>query len=87
MSSPLMLTPPWYDATASACPSTGYNNIVHQTAGHMSNSGTTRKRGNAANTHMALLKNTINKLGPKLNGSSAQTTERLQRIFIQYTQQ
>ena len=39
MSSPLVLTTPWYTA-ASAHPSTGYNSIVHQTAGQMSNSNT-----------------------------------------------
>ena len=39
MSSPLMLTPPWYAAT-SAHPSTAYNSIFHQTAGQMSNSNT-----------------------------------------------
>ena len=63
MSSSLMLTPSWY-TSPSAYPSTGYNSIVHQTAGHMSNIGTTGKRGNAANS-MALFKNTMNKLGPK----------------------
>ena len=78
MSSPLILTTPWY-AAASVHPSTGYNNIVHQTAGQIANSNTpssvlnmsviggdnTGKRGNAASNNMALFKNTINKLGPK----------------------
>lgn len=32
-----MLTPPWY-TTTSAYPSTDYDSIVHQTAGHTSNS-------------------------------------------------
>ena len=63
MSSSLMLTPPWYTAP-SAYPSTGCNSIVHQTAGHMPNSGTTGKRGNTANS-MDLFKNTMNKLGPR----------------------
>ena len=39
ISSPLMLTPPWYTA-AWPYPSTGYNTIVHQTTGHISNSNT-----------------------------------------------
>ena len=41
---------------------TGYNSIVHQTAGHMPNNGTPGKRGNVANSIMALFKNTMNKL-------------------------
>ena len=77
MSSRLVLTTPWYTA-ASAHPSTGYNSIVHQTAGQMSNSntpssvlnmsvigGNTGKRRKAASNSKALFKNTINKLGPK----------------------
>ena len=66
-----MLTTLWYTA-ASAHPSTGYNSIIHQTAGQMSDSntpssvlnmsfigGNTGKRGNAASSSMALFKNTI----------------------------
>ena len=66
-----MLTTLW-DTAASAHPSTGYNSIIHQTAGQMSDSntpssvlnmsfigGNTGKRGNAASNSMALFKNTI----------------------------
>ena len=71
MSSPLMLTTPH--------PSTGYDSIAHQTAGQMFNSntpssvlnmsvirGSTGIRGNAPSNSMALFKNTMNKLGPKV---------------------